>query len=95
MEELRIFLNFPNLTIRDAQKNFGLSKYIQNRRIRRILGLQKLTGSLSNEKLRNLSVSELIKSTSRLIFQKVLICIVRGQYCIEILEMNTFENYIF
>ena len=36
-----------------------------------------------------------LKSTSRHIFEKVLICIERGIFCTDIKEMNTFENFIF
>ena len=36
-----------------------------------------------------------LKSTSRHIFEKVLICIERGIFCTDIKEMNMFENFIF
>ena len=39
-----------------------------------------------------------MKSTSRLFFfffQKVLLCIVRGLYCMKIMEINTFETLLF
>ena len=36
-----------------------------------------------------------MKSNSRHIFEKLLICIERGIYCVNIKEMNIFENFIF
>ena len=36
-----------------------------------------------------------LKSTSRHIFEKVLICIDRGIFSTDINQMNTFENFIF
>ena len=60
MENLRDFLNMPNLAVNDAKEMYELSNYIADKRARRILGHGRLIGTLSNEKLRNISLLELI-----------------------------------
>ena len=78
MENLRLFLDIPNLTIEDAKQINCLSRYLKDRKIRRIIGHERLRNIFTNEYLRKLSFAELIDASN----------IIQGSYLEEVFESD-------
>ena len=64
MDNLRVFLDLPTLTIQDAKEIHNLSIYLKSRRIRTVIGNERFRNMFSNEHLRKLSYAEIIDASN-------------------------------
>ena len=60
MDVIRNFIKVPDLSVNDIKEIYGISKFIKDKRARRILGQGKLQGSLSKTALQKLTLAELL-----------------------------------
>ena len=60
MEELKGFLNIPNLSVNDAAELYSLSKYILNDASRKLIGPNRFISFLSIQELKSINFFNLI-----------------------------------
>ena len=60
MDEIRSFLDIPNLNINDLADIFQMSSYLNDKFASRLIGIERFKMIISNDKLKDCSIEALI-----------------------------------
>ena len=60
MDKLKLFLEIPDLNIKDARELYSISEFIKNKNARQILGYNKIYSCFTNDNLKKCNILELI-----------------------------------